>query len=108
METANENREGTEMTAQQEIAEIERRLGRVEANDPARAGRQASERAALFGPHDRYNRYDLCALHTRFDSIAFIVRDRDDLDECGLPRVIRQSESAELALVGLDRSGVRA
>jgi hypothetical protein len=67
-------------------------------NDPALAGRLASS-VVVFG---RAGRYQLAAVHTRFEAVQFFVWDTSELDEDGLPRVCRQEATEESARRGLE------
>lgn len=70
---------------------------KVQPNDPGRAGQLASRRF-LFST----SRYAVAAVHTRFQAVQFFVWDADRLDEfTGNPSVIRQADTLEQALAGL-------
>lgn len=72
---------------------------RAQPNNPNRKGELAS-RKITFGPWSRYAVY---AIHTRFDSVQFIVADAEVMDGVtNRPSVIRQSDTLEQALHGLD------
>jgi hypothetical protein len=70
------------------------------ANDPIRKGERASE-YVTFGP---FKRYGVAALHTRFDAVQWFVWDVELLDQHSgeYGRVIRQEDTLEAALRGLD------
>lgn len=65
-------------------------------NDPAKAG-QLAARKQMFGG---YSRFAVAPVHTRFDAVTWFVWDAEHIDD-GLPRVIRQADTLESALVGL-------
>ena len=65
-------------------------------NDPRRKGQRASKafRVGEFG------RYAVYAVHTRFDAPQWFVADAE-IDDGGMPAIIRQEETPEAALAGL-------
>ncbi len=63
-------------------------------NDPNLAGRPAIQ-PEFFGENDRYSVYPI---HTRFDKVEWIVVDYLISDELGLPSVIRQADTYDLAM----------
>lgn len=63
-------------------------------NDPNLAGRPAMS-PEFFGENDRYSVYPI---HTRFDKVEWIVVDYLISDEMGLPSVIRQADTYDLAM----------
>lgn len=67
------------------------------SNDPLRAGQLASD-SIRFG---EFNRYDLFAVHTRFDAVSFFVKDAETPDDDGFATVIRQEPTPEAAVAGL-------
>jgi hypothetical protein len=81
---------------------IIRNGGKVEANDPTRAGQDASKRQ-YFG---EFNRYSVFAVHTRFDAVQWFVTDAETITDAQvragqLPAVIRQETTREAAMAGL-------
>lgn len=67
-------------------------------NIPHLAGQVAGKKE-FFGP---FNRYALFPVHTRFNSVSWIVEDAEDQDqETGLPRIIIQEKTRADALVRL-------
>jgi hypothetical protein len=66
-------------------------------NDARFAGRLASEKV-LFGECSRYALY---AVHTRGDDVQWFVADAESVDDMGLPRIIRQANTPEQAVAGL-------
>ena len=67
-------------------------------NIPYLAGNIAG-RKEFFGP---FNRYALFPVHTRFNSVSWIVEDAEDQDqETGLPKVIVQEKHRKDALLKL-------
>ena len=73
----------------------------AEANNPARAGQNASYgQKLIFGYRARYAVY---AVHTRFDSVAWFVEDAEQEDELtGGLLIVRISDSFSDAIDGLD------
>lgn len=72
-------------------------------NDPSRAGSLAA-RKQLFGD---WCRFAVAPVHTRFDAVEWFVWDAEATDpETGLAKVIRQAETLEAAMHGLE--GVEA
>lgn len=70
-------------------------------NNPALAGQLASRRVS-FGT---FSRFAVAAVHTRFDAVSFFVWDAERADELtGLPAVVRQADSLEAAIAGLEDS----
>ncbi len=69
---------------------------KAQANDPSRKGQIASPKIA-FGD---YKRYAIYAVHTRFDAVSWFVADCD-VDDCGMPGIIRQEPTIAEALRGL-------
>lgn len=68
------------------------------ANDPAKAGQLASQRA-FFGP---FSRYAVGAYHTRSDRVMWMVSDAEtEDDETGLPAVVRQAWTVDEAVAAL-------
>ena len=65
-------------------------------NDPAKAGQRAS-RPVCFG---ELSRYSVFAVHTRFDSVAWFVQDVQELDDAGLPLVMRICATFDDAVKG--------
>lgn len=71
----------------------------LEANKPNLAGRKASNKT-FFG---QCARYALFAVHTRFESVEYVVTDADVLDEVtGAPAIIRQGNSVESVMFGFN------
>lgn len=75
---------------------------KVQANDPGRAGQNASD-AVLFGEFDRYAVF---AVHTRFDAVSWFVVDAEGVTDAQvrakqLPPVIRQEPTYEAAIADL-------
>lgn len=70
----------------------------ADRNDRDLAGRRASDRV-LHGPYSRYSTY---AVHTRFDRVIWMTVDAEQLDENQLPEVVRQSDTFEGAIEGLE------
>ena len=68
-------------------------------NNPSRAGERASCKV-IFG---EFCRYACFAIHTRFDSLEWVVADAETTDEVtGYPAIIRQASTFEEAIEGLD------
>ena len=69
-------------------------------NDPSRAGQRAA-RQELFG---EYRRYAVYPVYTRFDAVQWFVADAmtPDPDNAGLPSIIRQEDTKEAAMHGLN------
>lgn len=74
----------------------------AEANNPKRAGQNASNGWALFGENSRFK---LFAVHTRFDAVQWFVTDAEkpavDARGNSSPSVIRQEATKEAAVKGL-------
>lgn len=69
-------------------------------NDPRRKGELAS-RKQLFGERSRYA---VAPLHTRFDAVTWFVWDAEGPEaEYGKPQIIRQEDTLEKAIAGLDQ-----
>jgi len=85
------------------IAEwIERMMSMEIENDPRRKG-QLAARKQLFGPH---HRYAVAPVHTRFDTLVWMVWDAEEIDrETGLIAIIRQEPTREAAVAGLTVDG---
>lgn len=67
-------------------------------NNPRQAGSRASC-MVIFG---EFSRYACFAVHTRGDSLAWFVADAEHTDEVtGKPAIIRQAQSFEEAISGL-------
>lgn len=66
-------------------------------NNPAKAGQVAGPKS-LFGD---FHRFACIPVHTRFDAVSWFVLDAETIDELGLPTVIRQEPTKELAMEGL-------
>ena len=66
-------------------------------NEPLKKGALASKRV-FFGPFSRFCVY---AVHTRFSDVCWFVRDSERIDELGMPEVIRQEPTFELAIAGI-------
>jgi hypothetical protein len=64
-------------------------------NDPAKAGKLAG-RKLTFG---LYRRYAVYPVHTRFDRVCWMVADAD-IDDNGMPGIIRQEDTPQAALAG--------
>lgn len=75
-------------------------MARTIKNDPSRAGELAA-RKILFG---EFRRYAVAPIHTRFDAVSWFVWDAHVPDEeCGgIPSVIRQADTKEEAMSGLE------
>lgn len=68
-------------------------------NDPSRPGSLAA-RKRLFG---EFCRFAVAPVHTRFDAVEWFVWDAEITDpETGLATVIRQAETLEDAMRGLE------
>jgi hypothetical protein len=81
---------------------IIRNGGKVEPNDPTRAGQDASKRQ-YFG---EFGRYAVFAVHTRFDAVCWFVTDAESIADAQVragefPAVIRQEATREAAMAGL-------
>lgn len=64
-------------------------------NNPAYAGFDASKRV-YFG---EYGRYSAFAIHTRFDSVQWLVADAESPEpRTGIPSIVRQCETFEDAV----------
>ena len=82
--------------------EAAQRSLKVEANDPKRAGRNASK-TKYFG---EFSRYAVFAVHTRFDAVSWFVTDAEGITDEQVKRgerapVIRQEPTYEAAIAGL-------
>ena len=67
-------------------------------NIPHLAGQVAGKKE-FFGP---FNRYALFPVHTRFESVSWVVEDAEDQDlVTGLPKVILQENTRKDALARL-------
>ena len=66
-------------------------------NNPNLAGCHASN-AETFG---EFGRYQVYAVHTRFDAVSWFVADAEITDALGYAEIIRQEPSYELAVAGL-------
>jgi hypothetical protein len=66
-------------------------------NDARFAGRLASDKV-LFGECSRYALY---AVHTRGDAVQWFVADAESPDHTGLPQIVRQADTPEQAMAGL-------
>jgi hypothetical protein len=66
----------------------------AQTNNQKRAGCRASD-FVLFGP---FSRYCVCAVHTRFDVVQWIVTDAEKPDDWGLPSIIRQNDDFNVAV----------
>jgi hypothetical protein len=66
-------------------------------NNPNLASKLASDKV-LFG---ECSRYALFAVHTRFDAVQWVVADAESPDHTGLPRIVRQADTPEQAVAGL-------
>lgn len=67
-------------------------------NDPTLAGQKASDKLC-FG---RAGRYAVAAMHTRFDAITWFVWDAEKPEDDGTPSIIRQADTLEAAIAGLE------
>lgn len=72
---------------------------KIPKNDSSKAGQRATVKI-IFGD---YSRYALYAIHTRFDSVCWIVQDAEQLDPivADMPAIIRQELKWEDAIDGL-------
>jgi len=69
----------------------------VENNNPLKAGCRAGNRL-FFGD---FSQYAVFPVHTRFESVCWLVVNVETMDELGLPTVIRQASSFEAAIKDL-------
>ena len=75
------------------------RFSRAFINDPAKAGQQAAG-VFTFGP---LSRYGVRPVHTRFDSVEWMVTDAEQIDKAtSLAEIIRQESTLEEAVEGLE------
>jgi len=70
------------------------------SNNPALGGKRAGK-ARFFGPHSRYAVFPI---HTRFESVAWVVQDAEVLDQCGLPDAAIFNTEAEAVAYALQRA----
>lgn len=90
-----------------DILRLARRIGKIQCNDFAKAGKLASKKVT-FGP---FSRFAVAALHTRDltdlgvpNKAHFFVWDADEEDlECGGPATIRIAPTLTEAVAGLPR-----
>lgn len=69
-------------------------------NNPSKAGQLATEKE-FFGD---YKRFAVAAVHTRFTNVSWFVWDAEQIDEVtGFALVVRQEESKDSAISGLER-----
>jgi len=69
-------------------------------NNPALKGKRAGK-ARFFGPHSRYAVFPI---HTRFESVAWVVQDAEVLDELGLPEAVVFNSKIEAVTYALRRA----
>ena len=60
---------------------------------------QIANTPEMFGP---FNRYSIYAIHTRFDAIQWIVRDGENYNASTGAEIIRQANTKEEAMDGLE------
>jgi len=74
---------------------------KAEQNNPAKKGQPAS--AAVI--HGQFRQYSTVAIHTRFDWVQWFTTDVEQKDQNNpeLPRVIRQCDTFEDAVRGLNQ-----
>jgi hypothetical protein len=75
---------------------------KVEKNNPAKKGQPASSAVI----HGQFRQYSTFAMHTRFDRVQWFTTDVEQKDQNNpeLPRVIRQCDTFDDAVNGLNPS----
>ena len=66
----------------------------AEWNNPRRAGEYASQ-PVTFGP---FNRFQACAVHTRFETVSWFVWDAETPDEDRKPTIVAQEPTLHAAM----------
>ena len=70
----------------------------IEQNDETRAGAMAGGKV-IFG---EFSQYAVYPIHTRHGAIAWFVVNVEELDEMGLPSVVRQEKTFKAAVACFD------